>query len=179
MTDIEKIREALAVFALEQLPRRRFSDLPGLLKKRYHLLAKKVHPDHSGYQTELFIRLRSHFELLQQTLDTAPEQIKQLLGDDVFHGLPRDTSGKAFSEYKAIVFRMNRAINAYFAATEQVVVPEFRNKSYQLLAEELMAIRGELLLLAKKNPRAIWIDDAQRNLGKLDIWLRESQSSAS
>jgi hypothetical protein len=154
------LEEALAFFGLS----REFTDEE--LKKTYHNLALKYHPDRGEYTSDvLFVQLLQYKSILEQysleDKDTAP------------HESPDTKTQSDFQIYKKAKKIENDAILQYFQSTKHNLRMELsieRNPKLAILLTQLEKAKLLYEQLLKDYPQSIWARDTKDSLESMKVW---------
>lgn len=130
------------------------------LKKKYHELAKKYHPDGGEFETEvLFIELVKHKTILENHLLSKPVKETNYQNE--------------YELYKEAKKLENTAILKYFEERKKnhnLSHPDFE---YEIsLKKELKTARDLYLKLLKEFPQSIWKKDTLDSVASIDNWLK-------
>ncbi|MCB1180386.1 MAG: DnaJ domain-containing protein [Leptospiraceae bacterium] len=156
-----EVQEALVFFGLGE----GFSSED--LKKKYHELALKYHPDRGEYTSEtMFIRLMEYKSILENYLETN-YSIKQSEKE-----VKKESD---FGIYKTAKKIENDSILQYFKSRKKALIMELsieKNPELKVLLENLVKARDLYLTLLEKYPDSIWARDTKDSLEGLKVWLK-------
>lgn len=164
------LEEAFAFFSLSP------ESSPESIKERYHVLAKKYHPDSGEFTSPvLFQELQKYHEILlewqafglsvsnsQSKNSTEPSEKKKDTSD----------SKAVFSKYKAAKELETNAILRYYERTKNqpLILKGEENPALLELRKELLPVRKELEEIAIQKPPSIWSKDARDSLKRISVW---------
>lgn len=145
------------------------------LKKRYHALALKYHPDRGEYTSDvLFVQLLHYKSVLEEILlermNTVVEDFPPKKKTD------RTSSEKSRSDYeiyKTAKKIENDAILQYFHSRKNNLQMELsieKNPELKILLTNLEKAKALYELLLKDHPSSIWIRDAKDSLESMKVW---------
>ncbi len=140
------------------------------LKKRYHTLALKYHPDRGEYTSDvLFVQLLHYKSILENSL---LEKMNIVTEDS-----PKQKIHSDYEIYKSAKKIENDAILQYFESRKnnlQVELHIEKNPELKVLLLNLEKAKVLYEKLLKEHPTSIWAKDAKDSLESLKVWWNYS-----
>ncbi len=162
MKNDELIQEALDFFNLD-------SDFEETeLKRNFHILALKFHPDRGEYTSEvLFVQLIKYKEILDKHLESK----KNLTSQEKSKTLG---SKKEYEIYKNAKNMESSAILDYFKSRDgnPLQLLEKNNPELVVLRKKLEKSKELYLKIIHDFPTSIWLHDAKESIERIDVWLK-------
>lgn len=162
MINEELLQEALEFFGLEL----GFGESE--LKKNFHSLALKFHPDRGEYTSEvLFVQLIKYKEVLDEYLESKRTKL-------AVEKEQRSVSNTEFKIYKDAKNIENKAILDYFRARDgnSLQLQEKNNPELTVLRKKLEISKNLYLKMIHEYPNSIWIVDAKESIERINVWLK-------
>lgn len=156
------LEEALAFFALDR------SVSQDQIKERYHVLAKKYHPDSGEFTSPvLFQELQKYYEVLVQA-EFAKDQIPNI----PYSKPDKQRKDQTFEKYKKAKEWETIAILDYYEKTkyQPLVLKAEENPALMELRKTLLPVIKELEDIVLEKPPSIWVNDARDSLKRLSVW---------
>lgn len=153
------LKDALSFFALGE----KFT--PDDLKKSFHELALKFHPDRGEFTSPvLFQELLKYHEVLETFSEIKIHSAGKI---------PQEHSDQEYTLYKKAKFIENEAILSYFKsrAGSGVRLNEENNPDLSVLRKKL-EIAGQIFLEVTRNfPGGIWEKDSLDSIRRIRVWM--------
>ena len=153
------------------------------LKRKYHELAFRLHPDKKGSQEE-FLNLRISYDILLEALNANSQIFVFLKRESSLVKKPfidkdgQKKSGKpkasdpVYLLYKKASEIYSEALEDYFENTKQVNLCA-KNKNYQSLHQKLTQCKQLLAEIIKKDPGGIWTSDAIEKVASINLFIQK------
>ena len=138
------------------------------LKRNFHTLALKFHPDRGEYTSEvLFVQLIKYKEILDKYIESqkkmSPNEKPKKLA-----------SKKEYEIYKDAKNIESKAILDYFKSRDGSTLQllEQNNPELAVLRKKLEKSKELYLKIIYDFPTSIWIYDAKESIERIDVWLK-------
>ncbi|MDH5720837.1 MAG: J domain-containing protein [Spirochaetia bacterium] len=147
------------------------------LKKRYHELAFRLHPDKKGAKED-FLNLKKSYDILIKALDTNPQifsvfNSKREPKKEDLQSIKKPVSDAVYLLYKRASIIYSEALEDYFEKVKQVNL-SVSDENYQSLLTKLVQCKSLLAKIIKKDPAGIWTSDAIEKVASINVWIKNS-----
>ena len=175
----ETLKRAMAVMNWPKLSENSFSASLNI-KKRYHELAFRFHPDKKG-DKEDFLALKKAYDTLIQAVVENYDSLKRITLEKENTSSAKikskeKTGDKIYYLYKKASEIYSEALEEYFEKAKQVNL-DARDKTYKSLLAKLHQCKDIMAQIIKNDPGGIWTSDAIEKVASINIWIKNSTES--